>query len=144
MVEQSRRAVGAVLVLALLVQTGCGTILYPERRGQKGGRVDAGVAVLDGIGLLFFILPGVIAFAVDFGDGAIYLSAGGKRTFSHRGLKTIRFDPRRDGVKDIERLIRENTGIAVALDQRDMQRLELDSVDELPALFAAAGTFASR
>src|ERR1035437_1335335 len=115
MIERSRRAVGAMLALALVVQAGCGTILYPERRGQKGGRVDAGVAILDGIGLIFFILPGVIAFAVDFGNGAIYLPPGGKGPFSRRGLKTIRFAARRDGVKDIERLIRENTGIAVAL-----------------------------
>ena len=43
----------------LVVQlTGCGTLLYPERRGQRGGHVDVGVALLDGIGLFFFIIPG--------------------------------------------------------------------------------------
>lgn len=51
----------------------CGTILYPERRGQSGGKLDATVVILDGIGLLFFFVPGVIAFAVDFATGAIYL-----------------------------------------------------------------------
>jgi hypothetical protein len=51
----------------------CGTILYPERRGQPAGRLDVGVVVLDGIGLLLFLVPGVIAFAVDFATGAIYL-----------------------------------------------------------------------
>src|SRR5215472_17337813 len=53
--------------------TSCGTILYPERRGQPRGPLDPGVVVLDAIGLLFFIIPGVIAFAVDFSTGAIYL-----------------------------------------------------------------------
>lgn len=144
MIERSRKAVGALLVLALLVQTGCGTILYPERRGQKGGRIDAGVAVLDGVGLLLFILPGIIAFAIDFGNGAIYLPSGGKGLFGRDDLKTIRFDPRRDGRKEIERLIRENSGVAVTLDQPGMQRLELNSVDDLPSRLAAAGTFASR
>ena len=49
--------INAVLIVQL---AGCGTILYPERKGQKSGRIDAGVAVLDGIGLLLFIIPGVI------------------------------------------------------------------------------------
>ncbi len=56
-----------------LSAAGCGTLLYPERRGQKGGRIDPAVAILDGIGLLFFIIPGAVAFAVDFATGAIYL-----------------------------------------------------------------------
>ena len=41
-----------IVLIAQLV--GCGTLMYPERRGQRGGNVDVGVAVLDGIGLLFF------------------------------------------------------------------------------------------
>jgi hypothetical protein len=145
MIEQSRKTVGAALVFALLVQTGCGTILYPERRGQRGTRIDPGVAVLDGIGLLFFILPGVNAFAVDFGNGAIYYSSSGKGMFSSRNeVMKVRFDPRRDGPKDIERIIRENTGVSIKLDQPGLQRLELNSVDDLPGRFAAAGAFASR
>lgn len=57
---------------------GCGTVFYPERKGQQGGSIDPVVAIANGVGLLFFILPGVIAFAVDFNNGAIYLP-GGKR-----------------------------------------------------------------
>jgi hypothetical protein len=144
MIERARKTVGSLVVLAIVFQTGCGTLMYPNRRGQTGGRIDGGVAVLDAIGLLFFILPGVVAFAVDFSQGTIYLPGGPRGPYSRNGLKTIRFDPRRDGPKDIERLIRENTGIAVALDQRGMRAVELNSVDELPARFAAAGTFASR
>jgi len=55
---------------------GCGTILYPERKGQPAGPIDWKIVALDGIGLLFFFVPGVIAFAVDFVTGAIYLPAG--------------------------------------------------------------------
>lgn len=51
---------------------GCGTILYPERRGQHGGYIDGGVAVMDGLWCLVFIVPGVVAFIVDFGNGSIY------------------------------------------------------------------------
>jgi hypothetical protein len=55
------------------LSAGCGTILYPERRGQPVGRLDWGVVLLDGLGLLLFFIPGVVAFAVDFATGAIYL-----------------------------------------------------------------------
>ena len=48
----------SVMVCAVLMAqlAGCGTIMYPERKGQIGGRVDAGVALLDGLGLFFFNL----------------------------------------------------------------------------------------
>ncbi len=50
--------------------------MHPERKGQTSGRIDAGVAVLNGVGLLFFLIPGVIAYAVDFSNGTIYLPKG--------------------------------------------------------------------
>lgn len=66
-------------LLGLLVSaagtTGCGTVLHPERRGQPAGNIDWGIVALDAVGLFFFFVPGVIAFAVDFATGAIYLPA---------------------------------------------------------------------
>lgn len=69
-----RRTIAAAALLAALgLQSACGTILYPERRGQDAkGDLDIGVVLLDGIGLLFFLIPGIIAYAVDFSTGAIY------------------------------------------------------------------------
>ena len=66
-----------VLVFAVLIVqlAGCGTIMYPERKGQKGGRIDVGIAILDGIGLLAYLIPGIIAYALDFNNGTIYLPA---------------------------------------------------------------------
>ena len=53
---------------------GCGTLFYSERCGRPhGGRIDWKVAALDGLGLILFFIPGVIAFVVDFSTGAIYL-----------------------------------------------------------------------
>ena len=53
---------------------GCGTLLHTERCGRPhGGRIDWKVAALDGLGLILFFVPGVIAFVVDFSTGAIYL-----------------------------------------------------------------------
>jgi hypothetical protein len=68
-----RKLLAVPLAALYLSQLGCGTVLYPDRRGQEAGRIDPAVVILDGIGLLFFFLPGVIAFAVDFATGAIYL-----------------------------------------------------------------------
>jgi hypothetical protein len=71
------RSLLAAVLGALL---GCGTILYPERRGQQAGQLDAGIVVLDALGLLVFFVPGVVAFAVDFATGAIYLPRGRKQS----------------------------------------------------------------
>ncbi|WP_428152860.1 hypothetical protein [Desulfococcus sp.] len=109
----------AVLLVVIAVTVSCGTILYPERRGQKMGRIDAGVAVLDGIGLLFFIVPGVVAFAVDFATGAIFLPG------SRAGLDIRPWDPEASRVivkvrrpvtrHQLETLLSRRTGQAVVL-----------------------------
>jgi len=73
--DKSRRqllAGGSATLLAASL-TGCGTLLYPERKGQGSGRLDPSIVMLDGIGLLLFLVPGIIAFAVDFGNDTIYL-----------------------------------------------------------------------
>jgi hypothetical protein len=54
--------------------TGCGTIFHRERVGQPHSRdIDWKVAALNGLGLVLFFVPGVVAFAVDFYTGAIYM-----------------------------------------------------------------------
>lgn len=78
MIKSIKRGVAASCLLTLVLNlTACGYFLYPERKGQTGGRVDPVVVILNGAGLLFGILPGVVAFAVDFTNGTIYLPAGG-------------------------------------------------------------------
>lgn len=125
----------AGVAVALILQSfGCGTILHPERKGQQGGRIDAGIAVLDGIGLLFFIIPGVIAFAVDFSNGTIYLP-GGK---SGAKLEQLRFNPKGDAKASVERIIRKRTGLAVRLNQRNMRVRGLGSREQMLLCFARA------
>lgn len=65
-----RRLLAALLIPPL---AGCGYLIFPERAGQPQGRLDWGVVGLDAVGLLFGIVPGVIAFAVDFATGCVYL-----------------------------------------------------------------------
>jgi hypothetical protein len=73
-----KKTMATISCIAILAGTiSCGTIIYPERRGQPpGGRIDPGIAVLNGLGLLLFVVPGLIAFGVDFATGAIYLPPG--------------------------------------------------------------------
>lgn len=53
--------------------TGCGYLLYPERRGTLSGTIDSGTMVMDLLWLLPGIIPGVVALIVDFSSGAIYV-----------------------------------------------------------------------
>jgi hypothetical protein len=84
----SRRQIlaGTGLTLAAASLSACGTIMYPERKGQIDGKIDPTVAILNGVGLLLFLVPGVIAFAVDFSNGTIYLP--GTQTRGRRAGKT--------------------------------------------------------
>jgi hypothetical protein len=70
-----RRVLGLGLgALSLLGATGCATILHPERKGNRSGRIDVGALILDILWFIPGIVPGVIAIAVDFSTGAIYVS----------------------------------------------------------------------
>jgi hypothetical protein len=68
----------ALLCAAPLVHLcGCGTLISPNRHGQaRGGQMDPAVVVMDGVLLLLFIVPGLVAFVIDFHTGAIYLPKG--------------------------------------------------------------------
>ena len=75
--RMSSRVIGGVVVAALFTQlTACGSIFFPDRRGQIDGKIDPMIAVLDAVGLLFYVIPGLIAFGVDFATGAIYFPPG--------------------------------------------------------------------
>ncbi|MEM1070844.1 MAG: hypothetical protein AAGI63_18205 [Planctomycetota bacterium] len=74
----------------IVVSSGCGTVLHHERIGQPRSReIDWEVAALNGLGLALFFVPGVIAFAVDFYNGTIYLPEGAKYTASRRDPDAI-------------------------------------------------------
>ena len=94
-------ALGTILVAHF---TACGTILYPERKGQRGGQLDVGVVLLDAIGLLFFIIPGVICFAVDFSTGTIYFPPDHKNgRLELKDLERVSFDAKTQGPAILEK-----------------------------------------
>lgn len=83
-----KRWCGLAVITAIVNTAACGYLIYPERQGLRGDRVDGTVVALDAIGLLFFVLPGVIAFAVDFSTGCIYMPKENDGTFSMRAHAT--------------------------------------------------------
>jgi hypothetical protein len=128
----STRIVTPLVIIAMLVNlASCGTILYPERHNQKAGQIDPAVAILDGVGLLFFIIPGVIAFAVDFSNHSIYLPHG----HSSNRFSKIHFDKKMDQAA-IEEIVLAETGVAVDLRQPNISITRLDSVSDLDSAFA--------
>jgi len=80
-------------IISLLVASqlaACGTIIYPERRGQTHGAIDPGVVALNAVGLILFLVPGVVAFGVDFVTGSIYLPGGKTASLSQDELNQLK------------------------------------------------------
>lgn len=114
-----KKFIGIPLALALTVQlSGCGTILKPERKGQRSGQLDAGIVALNAIGLLFFLVPGVIAFAVDFNNGTIYLP-GGSASVNGDEVNIVYINGDITNEK-IEKVILEQTGDIVSLNDSNV------------------------
>lgn len=111
------------LVGGFVIQlTACGTIMHPERKGQKSGQLDTSIVALDAIGLLFFLIPGVIAFAVDFSNGTIYLP-GGSASINSGEVNVVNIE----GVitnERIEQVILEETGKVISLDESEVNSNE--------------------
>lgn len=105
---------------------GCGVLLYPERQGQTGGKIDPVVALLNGVGLLLYVIPGLVAFAVDFHQGTIYLPGGplsdaGGDSAEGRTVKV-------DGPmtkENIEAALKKETGLTVDLSDDNVQAIDV-------------------
>ncbi|NNL57519.1 MAG: polyribonucleotide nucleotidyltransferase [Pseudomonadales bacterium] len=132
----------AVLCVVLLVNlAACGTILYPERRGQAQGQLDTGVVILDALGLLLFFVPGVIAFAVDFANGTIYLPQGQALQLTDQQQKELLANGRVD-MQALQRLFAELaaeslSGQPVVSSASLWQIRKLNSPAQLSTLFAS-------
>ncbi len=111
----AKRILAGLLVTSMLVQSGCGTLLYPERRGQLSGQIDPAVAVLNGIGCLFYVIPGLIAFAIDFATGAIYLKGSQYSVAPERLEEAVGENGRIDHQR-LRQIIQQDTGLELPLD----------------------------
>lgn len=126
-----------VSLVAIVQLTGCGYFLYPERRGQRPiGRIDPAVAALDALGLIIFIVPGVIAFAVDITNGTLYLPSSHRHSSvstENNYIKMIRVNPDELNEKKIQEIVKNHTGISVRLDRRNVEVYELDRSENIEA-----------
>jgi hypothetical protein len=127
----------AVIMLLVIQLSACGTMLYPERRNQPpGGRIDVGVALLDGFWLLVGIIPGVIAFAVDFSTGAIYLPPPKQsRLDNSKKLRTVRFDPDTMTQEELAALIGREIGYDFRFSDKNLRLTRVRNGDEARAYF---------
>jgi hypothetical protein len=117
----------AAILLCQMI--GCGTLIYPEGKGQTGGRIDPGIAILDAAGLLLFIIPGVIAFGVDFTTGAIYLpskAAKANTATGQDGIVVIKVNPEDLNFATLEKALQAQTGEDIRLTFDELQVCRLN------------------
>ena len=124
-----------MIILLSFHLASCGTILYPERRNQNVGRIDVGVALLDGFWLLAGLIPGIIAFAVDFSTGAIYLPAKSARGPDYDHIRTVRFDPKNTTQAQLEEIIRQETSRDFSFSDKRLTLSRLENNGEIPVFF---------
>lgn len=124
----------AIAQTSLLGIAGCGTVLHPERKGQPAGPLDWEIVALDAIGLLLFFVPGVIAFAVDFHNGTIYLppSQSGQKAAEGDGppLVSVRVPDEPLTVKKLEEVVSQHVDQPVLLTPGGYQTEELKDIHE--------------
>ena len=127
------RIIGGVLAASLLTQlTACGTLFFPDRRGQIEGRIDPVIAALDAVGILFYVIPGLIAFGIDFATGAIYLPGGTSAQVDPQALQNlVDTDGQIDNAK-LKVLIEQSTGHSLPLDDPRLIR-HSGSIEQLAA-----------
>lgn len=120
-----KKLAAALTISATLAHTaGCGVLLHPERQGQKGGDIDVKIAVLDGVGLFFFLVPGLVAFAVDFYQGTIFLP-GTYSGSTESGLQEIKITgPVTE--EAIEKALKESLGQDIDLSNPNVQAIQIE------------------
>ena len=87
---------------------------------------------MDAIGLIFFFVPGVIAFAVDFMTGAIYLpydGYGSTESPSRNDLRHIEVPRGQMTREGIAKIVSQETGQSVSLNSESCKTRQLDSLD---------------
>ena len=119
-------AVALILSLTLSL-AGCGTIIYPERRGQTGGRIDPAIAILDGVGLIVFLIPGLIAFAIDFATGAIYLPGTAHSSLTGEDVPSVKLPPGNLTPQDLQAFVEKETGTSFSFENPELRAYRFDS-----------------
>ena len=131
------KIISIILFPVMVMQmASCGTLLYPERRHSdiqvtpEGRRIDPAVAALDAVCLVFFIIPGIVAFAVDFATGAIYLQKGKEQSGNTmpelQEKVVVQIIPNEMDKATLERIISREAGVTISFDDKRMQAFEIN------------------
>ena len=135
MIKHFRRFVLLLTAASVIGTTSCGTIFHPERVGQpRGGRLDLSIVLLDGLGLLLFFIPGIIAFAVDFSTGAIYLPPGYGDASDPKQWRVVHIPKDELTREEIEEVVAREVGKPIDLDGDDVRVERLRTIDEAPSI----------
>ncbi len=123
-----KKSVNILLISTILFTASCGTILYPERKGQAAGKIDPAVAILNGVGTLLFFIPGIIAFAVDFNNGAIYLPGADKKVKKvKRKFSSVDEEYNK---KSIQQVVASELALAKTMNLDSMKIRKIDNVSK--------------
>ena len=128
-----------IVAIALIIQlAGCGTIIYPERRGQTSGQIDVGIAILDACWLIVFIIPGLVAFGVDFTTGGIYLPSSRRKASSPGGenVTVVHVNPGDLNEKTIEEIVKRYTGCSTSFCLSSAETVVVDSPEKIASILA--------
>lgn len=140
------RLTAVVVSVALVTQlTACGTLFYPERKGQSQGRLDPGIVALDGVGLLLFIIPGLIAFGIDFYNGTIYLPGGKSASLTPEELDALQKNKQVDE-SALKNIVNTKFDLNIS-DSQELTQMSFKSVNALAEAVQLANNqhnFASR
>lgn len=132
-----------VSVVLIIQLSACGYFLYPERRGQKPiGRIDPAIAILDALGLVLFVIPGVIAFAVDITNGTLYFPSGHRHSSVSTEIEhmtVIRVNPAELNEKTIQEIVKKHTGVSIRLDLRNVEIYQLDRSENIETKLVELG-----
>ena len=109
----------------------CGTIIYPDRVNQEErGDLDVLVLGMDAVGLLFFLVPGIIAFVVDFGTGAIYFPEDHKKGDRERTIFDQINSQEKLDQPEIEHLVSKQIGADISLERNGAQVMRINQLDQ--------------
>jgi hypothetical protein len=123
-----------IAIIFCLQLASCGFLLYPERRGQTHGRIDPAIAVLDGVGLLLFLVPGIVAFAVDFSTGTIYLPSSKRASNTSPEIKEVRvihLNPNELTISKIEEAVSRLLDCPLSLGKENVRVFEWDRTENI-------------
>jgi hypothetical protein len=104
------------------------------RKGQVHGPLDWRVVALDAAGLLLFFIPGVIAFAVDFTNGTIYLPPEGyaqqNAGAGEREFVTVKLPEGPVTPSKLEAIVSEHAEREIQLTPGTYQTESLETIDD--------------